>query len=191
MARLRLGVGLDQHRDDVTLYAVADPGLGAVHPIAVAVAAGGGPDRLQVGAAVGLGERDAAAQLAGSETRQVARLLRIAAEALHRGGHDEVRVEDAGHRHPHRRHPLDDLCVGGDGQAESAVLLADGGAEEAELAHLLDDLGRPGVGGLELVHVGADLTLEKAIHRVEDERLVVVRSEVVSHGDGRDSWRPV
>ena len=185
VARPRLRVGLDQHRDDVALDAVADPGLGAVDPVAVAVAAGGGPDRLQVGAAVGLGERDPAAQLPGGETRKEAGLLGFAAEALHRRGHDEVRVENPGYRHPHRGHPLDDLRVGGGGQAEAAVLLADGGAEEPELAHLLDDLGRPGVGRFEIVHVGPDLALEEAIHRVEDEGLVVVRPEVVGHaGEG-------
>ena len=183
VARLRLSVGLDQHRDDVALDAVAYPGFGAVDPVAVAVAAGAGPDRLQVGAAVGLGQCDPAAQLSGGKTRQVVRLLCFAAEALHRGGHDEVRVEYPGHRHPDRGHALDDLRVGGSRQAESAVLLTDGGAEKAELTHLLDDLGRPGIGGLELVHVGADLPLEEAIDRVEDERLVVVRPAVVRHGD--------
>ena len=157
--------------------------------VAVPVAPGGGPDRLEIGAAVRLGERDAAAQLPGGEARQVARLLRIAAEALDCGGHDEVRVEDPRHRHPDRGHALDDLRVGGGGQPEPAVLLSDGGAEEAELAHLLDDLGRPGVGRLERVHMGPDFALEEAIDRVEDEGLVVVGAGRVRHGDGHE-FRP-
>ena len=52
-----------------------DPGLGAVDDVVVAVAPRGHADPLQVGAGVGLGQRQAAANLAGGELRQPVRLL--------------------------------------------------------------------------------------------------------------------
>ncbi len=76
MARLGLGVGLDQQGQDVALDRVGDPQLGAVDEIVVALSARDGADALQVGAGVRLGERQAAAQLAGGETRQPVGLLR-------------------------------------------------------------------------------------------------------------------
>ena len=108
VARLRVGIGLDQQREALAVDAVGDPGLGAVDHVAVAVAPRDRADRLQIGAAIGLGQREAAAQLAGGEARQEGLLLRFGAEALHRRRHDEVRVEDAGQRHPHPRYALDD-----------------------------------------------------------------------------------
>ncbi len=95
MARLRLRVGLHQQREGVAVQAVGDPGLGAVHDVVVAVAHGHGADGLQVGTAVGLGQADAAAQLAGGELGQVVALLRLRSVSLHGRGHDEVRVENA------------------------------------------------------------------------------------------------
>ena len=51
--------------------------------------------------------------------------------------------------------PHHDLGVGRGRQAEPAILRRDGGAEQAELLHLLDDLGRPAVGVVELLDPGA------------------------------------
>ena len=78
----------------------------------IAVAPRRHADRLQVGAAIRLGQRQPAAQLAGRESRQELALLRLGAVALDDRRHDQVRVEDAGERHPDARDALDDLGVG-------------------------------------------------------------------------------
>ena len=58
------------------------------------------------------------------------------------GRHHGVGVDDAGQAHPAIGQFLDDADVGQQVEAESAVVLGDGDAEETELAHLLDDLVR-------------------------------------------------
>jgi hypothetical protein len=99
---------------------------------------------------------DAAAQFAGGEAGQELLLLFLGAIALHRHRHDQVRVDDAGDRHPHRRHALDDLRVGGGGEAQPAVFRIDDAAEQAHLLHLLDDLRGIDVVVLQVVHVGLE-----------------------------------
>ena len=173
VAGLGARVGLDQERQARAVDAVGDPGLGAVDDVGVvALAARRGADRLQVGAAVGLSQREAAAQLARGEAGQVVLALVVGAEALDGSGHDEVRVDEAAHRHPGVGEPLDDLGVGGDRQAEAAVFLGDGGAEEAHLLHLLDDVLGVDVVVLERGDVGADVALEEPLDSVEDQRFL-------------------
>src|SRR5207248_7285510 len=85
VARLGRWVGLDQERENLAVDAVRDPSLGAVdHVIAAAVSPRCCADRLQVGAAIGLRQREAAAQLAGREARQELLLLRRSTEASDR-----------------------------------------------------------------------------------------------------------
>src|SRR5688572_14281235 len=79
-----------------------------------------------------------------------------------------MRIEDAGQRHPHLRAARHDLRIQRGGQPQPAVSGADGGAEEAELLHLLDHLRRPDVVVLELHHVRRDTAFEPAVDRVED-----------------------
>ena len=167
VARTRLGVGLDQQREAGAVDAVGNPDLGAVHDIIAAVAPRGGADRLQVGAAIRLGEREAAPDLPGGEARQPGPLLLLRAEAQHGRRHDEVRVEDAGERHPHGRDPFHDARIGRGAEAEPAVFLRDDGAEQAELLHPLDDVGGPGVAVLERQHMRAHVAVEELVHRVE------------------------
>ena len=138
VARLGLRVGLDQQGQARALDAVGDPALGAVDDVVVAIAHGTRTDRLQVGAAVGLGEREAAAQLARGKARQEAALLGFGAEALHGGRHHQVRAEDAGERHPDLGHARDHAGVGQRRHAEAAVFGRDRSTEQAELLHLLD-----------------------------------------------------
>ena len=76
---------------------------------------------------------------------------------------------------------LDDAHVRAGAEAETAVLLGDGGAEQTELAHLLDHLARVLVGVLELEHVGHDLAREPALERVEHP---VERGVLVDGGHG-------
>ncbi len=172
MPRLRLRIGLHQQREAGAFDAVGDPGLGAVDDVVVAVAARRHADALQVGAGVGLGEREPAADLAARKARQPALLLLLGAEFLDRERQHQVRVEDAGDRHPDRRDAHDDLGVDRGGQAEAAVFDADGRAEQAELLHLRDDLGGPAIGVVVLLHDRLDVALEPAIDRREQLRLI-------------------
>ena len=66
-------------------------------------------------------------------------------------------VHDAGEAHPAVGQFLNDADVGQQVQAQAAVLLGDGDAEEAERAHLLDDGLGEGVGALEIGGNGNDL----------------------------------
>ena len=47
--------------------------------------------------------------------------------------HDQMRVENAGQRHPHPRDALDHQGIGATGQAEATIFRRDRGAEQAEL----------------------------------------------------------
>ena len=84
VARLGIGIGLDQQREALAVDAVGDPGLGAVDDVAVAASPRRRADRLQIGAAIGLGQREAAAQFAGREARQEVLLLRFACRSARR-----------------------------------------------------------------------------------------------------------
>src|SRR5262249_26117239 len=64
VARLGFGIGLYQEREAGAFDAVGDPGLGAVDDVSIALAPRGHADALQVGAGVGLGEREPAADFA-------------------------------------------------------------------------------------------------------------------------------
>ena len=171
MARLGGGIGLHEEGEACPVNAVRYPGLGAVDEVVVALAFGDGADGLQIGAAIGLGQGQAAAQFARGEARQERALLRLGAETPDRSCHDEVRVEDAGQGHPHPRDALDDHGIDRGRKPEPAVVLGDGGAEEAELAHALDDLGGIEVVMLELVDMGLHVALEEALDAREDRVL--------------------
>ena len=84
-----------------------------------------------------------------------------------RRGH-RVRVDDAGEAHPPVRELLDDPDVGQEIEAEAAVRLGDGHAEEPELAHLVDDLRREAVLPFELGGDGGHLLVDEAPDRVDD-----------------------
>ena len=170
VAGLGIGIGLDQEREAGAVDAVGDPGLGAVDDVGVvALALGRGSNRLQVGAAVGLGEREPATQLAAGEAGQVGGALLVGAEALDGGGHDEVGVDEPAHRHPGVGETLDDLGVGRDWQAEAAMVFGDGGAEQPHLLHLLDDVLRIDVVMLERGDVRTDVAVQEALDSVEDQ----------------------
>ena len=172
-----VGVGLDQQRKAGAADAVGDPGLGAVDHVALALAHGAGPDRLQVGAAVGLGQRQPAAQLAGRKARQEPSLLRLSAEALDQLRHDQVGVEIAGQRDPDLGDPGDDR---GRRSAPTAQARRARGAIVApnrpNACICSISAARISIGPLQLDHLRADLALEPALDRVEDLALVASRS---------------
>ena len=184
VARFGRRIGLDQHGEDIALDAVGDPGLGAVDDIGVALALGAGAHGLEIGAAVRLGQGDAAAQLAGREFRQEARLLLLGAEALDRRRHDQVRIDNAGDRHPPRRNPLDDRRIGHRRQAEPAIFRRDGGAEQAEVLHLLDDAVRVFVPGFQIVGDRQDAAFDEALYGVEDGAVAIRIAVGLGGGQG-------
>ena len=112
VARTGIGVGLDQQGKAAAVERVGNPGLGAVDHIVIAVPPGDRADRLEVGPGIGLGQREPAANFAAGEFGQPFRFLLRRAEALDRGGHDKVRIEDAGRCHPVGRDHHDDLGIG-------------------------------------------------------------------------------
>ncbi len=80
-----------------------------------------------------------------------AALLLLGADALHAGRHDQVRVEDAGERHPHLRDLLHDAWRRWWRRARARrSSVRDGGAEQPQRLHLLHHLGRVDVGVLQL-----------------------------------------
>jgi hypothetical protein len=172
MPRLGRRVGLDQKREAGSADAVGDPGLGAVDQVVLALAHGARPDRLQVGAGVGLGQRQPAPELAGRKAGQEGLLLGAGAEALDDLGHDQMGVEVAGQRDPDLGDHGDDPGIGQRRQAEPAMFGRNGRAEQAERLHLLDQLGRATIRPLELRHARADVALEPAPDRVEDRSLL-------------------
>ncbi len=182
VARVGLGVGLDEHEDESGAQAVGDPHLLAVDDVGVAVLAGGRLDRLDVGAQLRLGEREGGAQVAGRHLGQVLLLLLLGAELHQQVGADEVGVDDPGDRDPAARELLDDHRVGRQVQPHPAVLLGDGGAEQAELLHLLDDRLRERVLVVVLLRVRQDLLVRELAHHLGD-RLLLVR--LVDRGRSR------
>src|SRR5262249_54269519 len=84
VARLGLRIGLYQPREAGAFDAVGDPGLGAVDHVVFPVAPRGHADGLQVGAGIGLGQRQPAANFAAGKGREPAPLLRLGAELFDR-----------------------------------------------------------------------------------------------------------
>ena len=80
-------------------------------------------DRLQIGTRIGFGQRETAANLAGREFRQPFGFLLERSEALDRRRHDQMRIEDAGDRHPIGGDQRHDLRIGRRRQAEAAIFL--------------------------------------------------------------------
>ena len=181
MARLGVRLGLGQHGEAGALDAVGDPGLRPIQDVDGALPPGARADCLEVCSCVGLGEREPAAQLSACELRQVLRLQAFGAVFLDEQRHHEVRVEDAGERHPYLGDPADDARVELCRQAEAAVLRADGGAEKAERLHLLDHFRRPGIVVLELHDLRGNVARQPAVDGVHDlARLVGIRADMES-----------
>ena len=186
VARIGLGIGLDQQGEAAAVERVGNPGLGAVDDIVVAVTRRHGADRLEVGSGIGLGQRQAAADFAGGEPGQPLGLLLRRAEALDRGGHDQMRVDDPGDRHPVRRYAHDDLGIGRRRQPQPTVFLADGRAEQAHVGHFGDELRRPDVVVI-VVHDHRDhRPFEPAVDRIHERGFLVGidRAALVGHQSG-------
>jgi hypothetical protein len=123
---------------------------------------------------VGLGQAEAANPFAAGQLGQVFLLLRLGAEFV--DGHHHQRALHAGHGAVARVHALDlarHQAVADVVQAGAAVLLGDGGAQQAHFAHLAED------GGVHLLvaegfqHAGGQLVLAIGVGGVADGALVV------------------
>ena len=156
-----------------------------MHPL-VALAHRLGADRRDVGPQPGLGHRERPAHLAGRHPRQVALLLLLGAVLEDQVGHDEVRVDDAAHRHPAPRDLLDDQGVGEQRLPEPAVLLGDHQAEDPHLLHALDDVGRVLVLVLELGRHRDDLLVDELAHELD--QLVLLLGEAVRGLESGHAW---
>ena len=160
----RVRVGLAQQRDQSRPARVADPGLGPVDHVGVAVPAGGGLHRLQVRAATRLGERHRGADLAGGHLRQVPVLLLPGAERQQQLGHHGVAAHRPGQAHPAAGQLRGDQRVARHRHRGLTPGLGNGQPVDAHLLHLLDELPRVGIGVLHVPDHGPHL----AVHPIRD-----------------------
>ena len=121
-----------------------------------------------IASGVGLRQRQRPAPVAGRHGGKPTLLLLLGAVRHDQCGRHGVGVDDPGQAHPAVGQFLDDADVGQQVESEAAVGLGDGHAEEAELAHLGDDVGRIGVVVLELGRHRDDLVGHEAADGFDD-----------------------
>ena len=179
--------------------AVGDPSLAAGEAIAPLDFAGAGHHGSGVGAMIGFGKAETADPLAAGKLGQVLLLGCLIAERIDR--HHHQRRLHAHHRAVTGVDALDfpgDQAVADIVESASAVLLGDGGAEQASLTHLAEDrrvgllvaeglqhAGRKLVGG-ELGGTLLHHALFVAELPVEKQRVLPMESGVLRH-DGISS----
>jgi dihydropyrimidine dehydrogenase (NAD+) subunit PreT len=120
--------------------AVGDPHLAALELVTAIDLVGARGHAAGVRAVVGLGQAEAADEFTAGQLGQVFLLLRLGAEFV--DGHHHQRALHAGHGAVARVHALDlagHQAVADVVQAGAAVLRGDGGAQQAQLAHLAED----------------------------------------------------
>ena len=156
---------------------MGDPGLVAGDAVAVAVAHRAGAERAEVGAGAGLGEHGRRQDLAGRQLGQPSLLLRLGAAEADQFGRDlAARAEraeaDIAARQLLRHHAHRQLA-----EAEPAVVLRHGQAEDAELRQRLDHRHRDiGVLPVPLMGIVAMIVGEAAeLLADHGQRLVVER----------------
>ena len=160
----RIGVRVGLRRDGVqrAVARVGDEHLAAVEDVDVAAAHRGGADALHVAAGVRLGQAQRAVMLAARHRRQVALLLLVGAVHAQHVRQHQMGVEHAAQAHPALAQLLDHHGVGGDVEAEAAVLRRDGGAEQSQLLHARDQRVRILVAVFELAGDRHDLAVDEA-----------------------------
>ena len=162
-----------QHDADLRRGAVGDPHLGAVEdPRAVLLLPGAGDHPGGVRAVVGLGEAEAADDLALRHPRQPFHLLLFAAERV-----DGIHHERALHRRERADagvaalELLHDEPVADVVQPRAAVFLGEVRAEHAELGHRRDELLRESALDVLLADDREDLFVDEAADGVADRAL--------------------
>ena len=171
VGRGALGVSFvtsDENGDQIGRSAVRQPHLLAVQDVLVAVLDRLRRDGRHVRAERRLRHREGAADVAGRHPRQEVVLLLLRAVLLEHVRHDEVRVDDAGDRHPAAGDLLDAQRVRQERLAQTAVLLGDHQAEQAQLLEPVDDLLRVLVAVLQLGRDRDDLLVHEVADGGED-----------------------
>ncbi len=133
----------------------------------LAVTPSGHPDPLEVGAGVRLCEGEPSADFTAGEPGQPLLSLARGPEPFDGERQHEVGIEDPGDRHPHRGDVHHQLGVGRRRQGKPAIVLADGGSEEPQFLHLLDQHFGVTVGVIVFQDPGLDLLLHPALDGLE------------------------
>ena len=175
-----VGVGLRHEHDEVGARAVGDERLRAVDDVVVAVAHRARADSGDVRAGAGLGDAERGDLLALDRRHQVG-LLQVLGAELQDRRRRHVGVDGDAHREPavvrlrHRlaTHDRHEVVA-----ALAAVLLGEVDAEEAELAHALEDPVREAV-ALPLLGVGRKLLPAEALDRLAQRLVLVGEAEVL------------
>ena len=188
---MRLGLG--PHHEHVGDRRIGDPGLGAGQDVAALDLLGAGAHAARVGAGVGLGQAEAADDLALGQAGEVFAALLLAAV-----GEDRVHHEARLDRHRRAVAAVDPLDGAGDqavadiAQAGAAIFVRDGRAEQAELAHLIEDRAVEMLFEISLGDARLELGLGVALGGVADHPLFVAelvfeveRIRPVERKDGR------
>ena len=84
----------------------------------------------------------------------------------------QVRIEDAGNRHPHARDPHHDPCISHRRQPEATIFRTDRCTEQPKFPHLLHDFRGPSVRMIVLFYDRPNFFFEPAVYGVEQQRLV-------------------
>ncbi|MFN8016807.1 MAG: hypothetical protein U0P45_01655 [Acidimicrobiales bacterium] len=177
----RVGAGGDgDERRDVRAR-VGDERLLAVdHPLVGGlVEHGAGAGAAGIAAGFRLGEPEAAEGPAGEQVRQPALLLLLRAEREDRvGAEPDARLQSDRRRLVDAGELLDGDAQGGEVRPRAAVLLREGQAEEAQLAHGQDRVGGERVVSVPRLGVGCDLGFGEVPHHLAELLLLVGEVEV-------------
>ena len=173
VARLCLRVCFDQQQQAVALSAVGDPRLRTVDDVMIAIALRLGANGLQVGSCVGLCQTNAAAKLSSGHARQVFVFLFVSSKAFYGCGHDQVRIEYPGGRHPCACNSNHNLGVGSGREAQAAIILTDGCAKQTECFHLLHQVMRVLIGVVKALGNRAHLFLNPNVDAVQNRAFVL------------------
>ena len=160
--------------------AVGDPGLGAVDDVGVVAVA----HRARCGSPAGRCRsraRSARGRRAARRSRSAAGSARFCSSVptrSHAGRHDQVRVEDAGERHPHLRDPLHDPGVGRGARGRARRRPVPMVAPNRPSAFICSTISVGiDVVVLERMHVRPHVPLQPLADRVEDGGFFVSRWE--------------
>src|SRR5205085_11579484 len=126
------------------------------------------------------GHRERGAHLARCEHRQPALTLLAGAVVAEQVARDERPVDDPRQGRPAARELDHDSRVDVEAEPEAAVLLRNRDAEQAERAHLRDQLRRELVGVLELRRDRDDLAVDPVANRRDDLRLLDRRRQTAT-----------
>jgi hypothetical protein len=164
---------------------VGDPHLGARNAVTAGHLFGAGDHAAGVGAVVGLGQAKAAHPGAGGQLGQVLLFLRFGAEFVDRHHHQRaLHAHHAAVARVHALHLARHQAVAHVVQAGAAVLLGNGGAQQAEFAHFVEDGAVGGFVAKGQLHPGQQLFLAVGVGGVAHLALVVGQLAVELEGVG-------